>query len=59
MEAELDIQYITAVGHAVKKTYFWVTKRTDDHPFMDFVLAVMNMTNAPLIIRLAWPSSDC
>lgn len=58
VEAELDIQYITAIGSGTKQTYFWVTYRNDEHPFLEFVLAVQNMTQPPLVLSISYGEAE-
>lgn len=58
VEANLDIQYITAVGYGVRDIYFWVTPRTDNHPFTDFFADLANTSVVPLVISVSYGEAE-
>lgn len=54
-EANLDVQYMMAVAQNAP-TWFWSIDQSAQDPFLDWVLALSTMQNAPLIHSISYGS---
>jgi len=54
-EANLDVQYILAIAQGAATTYWSINQNAED-PFLDWVVALANTTNPPVVHSISYGS---
>lgn len=58
VEADLDVQYLSAMGSHVKNFVVWSTPASDPTPFLDLFASLENATQVPMIFSISYGEDE-